>query len=79
LLIGQYLLIGFLVLTVLGLIPALIARNKGRNFFDWWIFGAGLFPIALPMSLFIKPRENDQDKESGKDSGKDMEVGRKPL
>jgi cytochrome c-type biogenesis protein len=76
LLIGQYLLIGFLVLTVLGLIPALIARNKGRNFFDWWIFGAGLFPIALPVSLFIKPRENDLDKESGKDS---MEVGRKPL
>jgi cytochrome c-type biogenesis protein len=70
LVVGQYLLIGFLVLTLLGLIPALIARSKGRNFFDWWVFGAGLFPIALPVSLFIKPKHNLK--------GDGLEVDNKP-
>lgn len=49
--VGRLLLIGVLVLSVLGLIPAVIASRKGRNFFDWWFFGAGLFPVALYMAL----------------------------
>jgi len=49
--VGRLLLIGVLALTLLGLIPAAIATRKGRNFFDWWFFGAGLFPIALFMAL----------------------------
>lgn len=54
---GRYLLIGLIVVLFLGLIPATIARKKGRNFFDWWFFGASLFPIALPMALMLKPAE----------------------
>jgi len=49
--VGRLLLIGVLALTLLGLIPAAIAARKGRNFFDWWFFGAGLFPVALFMAL----------------------------
>lgn len=54
-LLGRNLLIAFVMLTLLGLIPAKIAQNKGRNFVDWWFFGASLFPLALPMALMLKP------------------------
>ncbi len=43
-----------LVLAVPGLVPALIAHRKGRNFLVWWLFGTALFIIALPASLLIK-------------------------
>ena len=39
---------------VLGLIPALIARSKGRSFALWWLYGALLFIVALPHSIIIK-------------------------
>lgn len=51
---GRFLLIGLFVIMALGLIPAFIASSKGRNFIDWWLFGAGLFPIAIFMALFLK-------------------------
>jgi hypothetical protein len=38
----------------IGLIPAAIAHNKGRNFLGWWVFGAALFIIALPAALIIQ-------------------------
>ena len=37
--------------SIIGLIPAFIAREKGRGFFIWWIYGALLFIIALVHSL----------------------------
>ncbi|EQA8280091.1 zinc ribbon domain-containing protein [Escherichia coli] len=43
-----------LICAVLGCIPATIAKNKGRSFFGWWIYGALLFVIALIHSLVIK-------------------------
>ncbi len=58
---GRILLIAFVALTVLGLIPAFIASRKGRNFFDWWFFGASLFPVALPMAIFLKPQAVDSE------------------
>ena len=42
---------------VLGLIPAAIASNKGHNFLGWWVFGALLFIVALPVALLIAPAE----------------------
>lgn len=57
LVLGRILLIGLVVLGLLGLIPAVIASRKGRNFFDWWFFGLSLFPIALPMALRLKPEK----------------------
>jgi hypothetical protein len=45
-----------LILAVLlGLIPAAIARGKGRSFVAWWIYGALIFIVALPHALLLKP------------------------
>lgn len=47
-----------LILAVLiGLIPAIIAQNKGHSFLLWWIFGAALFIVALPCALLINPNQ----------------------
>lgn len=58
--IGQQLILGFLALVVLGLIPAWIARSKGRSFVQWWFFGMGLLPIALPAAILIKDGRDDE-------------------
>ncbi len=39
---------------LLGLIPAFIAKQKGRSFAAWWLYGTALFLIALPHSLLMK-------------------------
>ena len=44
----------FLIALVLGVIPAIIAKNKGRSFFGWYIYGVLLFLIALIHSLVMK-------------------------
>jgi hypothetical protein len=46
-----------LVMTLLGLIPALIANNKGRSFFGWYVYGVLLFIIALVHALIIKEKK----------------------
>jgi hypothetical protein len=48
------LIFNIVVPVVIGLIPAYIAKQKGRNFFLWWFFGAGLFILALPAALLMK-------------------------
>lgn len=45
----------FVLAGLLGLIPAFIARDKGRDFGTWWIYGALLFVVALPHALLTKP------------------------
>jgi cytochrome c-type biogenesis protein len=62
-LVGRYILLGILLAGMMGLIPAWIARGKGRNFSDWWFFGAALFIVALPLALRLdrqdaRPMEN---------------------
>ena len=52
--VGIILLAAIVGFGLLGLIPANIARKKGRDFINWWFFGAGLFPIALPMAMKLK-------------------------
>lgn len=54
-LVGRYILFGILLAGLIGLLPAWIARGKGRNFFDWWFFGAALFVVALPLALRLQP------------------------
>lgn len=44
-----------IIAVIIGLIPAAIAQSKGHNFFLWWLFGAALFIVALPVSLIIGP------------------------
>lgn len=72
-LVGTYLLIGIIIATLLGLIPALIARRKGKSFYDWWFFGAILFPVALTMAIMHKGKPSEQKpvRESHSD-GKDL-------
>jgi hypothetical protein len=73
---GRYLLMLFTVLAVLGLIPAFIASRKGRNFFDWWFFGAALFPIALIWSFFLKPRVSELPRGSDPLQATEQEISR---
>jgi len=57
-------MIGTLQLAVLiGLIPAFIAQKKGKSFLLWWVYGAMLFIVALPHSLWIQP--DNQKVEQG--------------
>jgi hypothetical protein len=39
--------------VLLGLIPAVIAKKKGRSFGAFWLFGSTLFIVALPVALLI--------------------------
>ena len=45
------------VTLVIGWIPALIAYNKGRNFFLWWLYGGAFFIIALIHSFCLSSEE----------------------
>jgi len=51
------------VLPFIGLIPAFIARNKGKNFVIWWAYGAMLFIVALLHALLIRPDNQKGEKE----------------
>jgi hypothetical protein len=46
-----------LIAACIGVIPGVIAKNKGHSFGAWWVFGALLFIVALPMSIMLK--QND--------------------
>ena len=43
------------IAILIGLLPAAIARSKGRSFFGWWIYGALIFIVALPHALLARP------------------------
>jgi hypothetical protein len=52
----------FLVIaTLIGLLPAYLAQQKGRSFGLWWIYGALLFIVALPHALVMKPLPGSKD------------------
>ena len=44
----------FVLAILIGLVPATIAKGKGRSFGLWWLYGAALFIVALPHSLIMK-------------------------
>jgi hypothetical protein len=48
-------LIVLILAAIIGLIPAVIARDKGHSFVAWWIYGGALFIVALPHALLLKP------------------------
>jgi len=48
------LIASLVVAALLGLITGAIASNKGHSFFVWWLFGALLFIVALPMAIILK-------------------------
>ena len=55
----------FLIIAVLiGLIPAAIAKGKGRSFGLWWFYGAMLFIVALPHALLMKPDSESLERDA---------------
>ena len=50
-----------LIAICIGLIPAAIAQSKGKSFIAWWLYGAALFIVALPIfgSIFPAPQASD--------------------
>lgn len=51
------------VLFVIALIPAFIAKSKGRNFALWYIYGLALFIVALVHSLIISKSAEQKQTE----------------
>lgn len=52
-----------LISIVLGLIPAIIAKSKGRSFLGWWVYGAMIFIVALVHSLVIQRDEKAHEQQ----------------
>ena len=52
-----FLIIGSAIAAV---IPAKIAKYKGRSFSTWWVYGFLLFLIALIHSIVMKESESHQ-------------------
>jgi cytochrome c-type biogenesis protein len=48
---GASMLVGLVISALLGLIPGIIARRKGKNFIDWWFMGSGI-SLTLMIILF---------------------------
>lgn len=63
-------MIEFIILwALLGLIPAVIAQNKGRSFGLWWFYGAMIFIVALPHSIIMSANKDSiemNEREKGK-------------
>jgi cytochrome c-type biogenesis protein len=72
---GRTLLIILVSLILLGLIPAYIAKRKGRSFMTWWFFGATLFPVALPMAWLLGPAVSLDPIDSGATDGGEVSAG----
>lgn len=53
-----------IIAVLIGLIPAAIARSKGRSFILWWIYGAALFIVALPHSLLMRADQNSIERRA---------------
>jgi hypothetical protein len=42
-----------LVAVIIGVIPAIIARRKGRSFGLWYLYGVLVFIVALPHAILM--------------------------
>ncbi len=42
------------IVAGLGLIPAIVAAEKGRSFGRWWLYGALFFPLAFPHAILAE-------------------------
>ncbi|MCZ2151782.1 MAG: hypothetical protein LC126_28900 [Bryobacterales bacterium] len=45
-----------------ALLPAYIAKKKGRTFWKWWVYSMFLLPVALPHALLMR-RASPQDNQ----------------
>lgn len=53
-----------IIAALLGLIPAAIAKGKGRSFGLWWFYGAMLFIVALPHALIMRADNESVEREA---------------
>jgi hypothetical protein len=51
-----------LCFVLVGLIPAAIAKWKGRSAFIWWIYGTLIFIVALPHAILMRSDREALDK-----------------
>lgn len=49
------------IAMIIGVLPGAIAASKGHNFVVWWLFGAALFIVALPCSIFLSRNQPGLD------------------
>lgn len=52
-----------LIGIIIALIPATIAKLKGRSFIAWWVLGLACFIIVLPISIYMKKLPEKEKKE----------------
>jgi len=50
--------------ALIGLLPAIIAHRKGYSFLGWWIFGAALSIVALPLAIIRSPNQSEMDRRA---------------
>lgn len=43
----EYYILGLLVACCLGILPANIAKRKGKDFTTWWVYGTLLWIVAI--------------------------------
>ena len=53
-----------------GMIPGMIAKNKGRNFIAWWAYGTLLIIPALPHALLLKPDIEELNRQKARNGFK---------
>lgn len=50
-------------MLILAIIPAVIAKHKGRNFFTWYVYGYFLWLIALVHSIVMSKTKELREQE----------------
>jgi len=60
----SYLITGFIVALIIGVIPAKIAQSKGKDFETWYIYGVLLFFFAMIHAIVLP--EKDKSENSNK-------------
>lgn len=51
-----YIVAVILLACCLGFIPAIIAKNKGYNFWLWWGYGAAIFIVAIVHAVTLRDK-----------------------
>lgn len=59
-----------LIAMVIAVIPAFIAKGKGRSFFLWYCYGVLLWIVALIHALVMKPRTDLIEAQAIENGGK---------